>query len=275
MADGKKRIEAFKRMADSLTPGPKDNEYYKKQQQTDLNKTRHKDRSGSTSIWGGRAGLPEAETVVVAVNNRIRSAFSCNVKDLYLELVSDNEPYQSEFVLDQFFFINSSVTHMKLDGCVFKPTCTIDWSNLKSLCIVWGNLGENWIENILSGSPLLETLKLQNCEGFLEINISSKIVKNLVFAGYTDNMDWHVPYVVKINVPHILSLTIEEQLKLGKVVLLNVSSLVEAKLDYYYESDELASEDESDEPTSDDESDEPTSEDECDWPTSWKKREEI
>ncbi|GJY95016.1 hypothetical protein Tco_0511377 [Tanacetum coccineum] len=89
------------------------------------------------------------------------------------------------------------------------------------------------------------------------------------------NLDWHVPYVVKINAPHILSLTIEDELKLGKAVLLNVSSLVEAKLDYYYESDEPAREDESDEPTSDDESDEPTSEDECDWPASWKKREEI
>ncbi|GKE16923.1 hypothetical protein Tco_1424500, partial [Tanacetum coccineum] len=101
---------------------------------------------------------------------------------------------------------------------------------------------------------------------FLEIDITSKSVKNLVFAGYTDNMDWHVPYVFKINAPHILSLTIDEELKLGKVVLLNVSSLVEAKLDYYYESDE---------PTSEDESDEPTSEDESNWQTSWKKREEI
>nr|GFA50488.1 hypothetical protein [Tanacetum cinerariifolium] len=106
-------------------------------------------------------------------------------------------------------------------------------------------------------------------------------------------MECHVPLVVKINAPHILSLTIEEDLKLGKVVLLNVSSLVEAKLNYYYESDEPKSEDESDEPasedesdepasgdesdepTSEDESDEPTSDDESDFPTSWKKREKI
>nr|GEZ10172.1 hypothetical protein [Tanacetum cinerariifolium] len=89
------------------------------------------------------------------------------------------------------------------------------------------------------------------------------------------NMDWHVPYVVKINAPSILSLIIEEELKLSKVVLLNGSFLVEAKLDYYYQTDEPASEDESDQPTSKDESNEPTSEDESDWPTSWKKREEI
>ncbi|GKC51898.1 heat intolerant 4-like protein [Tanacetum coccineum] len=36
MADGKKQIEAFKRMAGSLTPGPKDNEYYKKKQQVKM-----------------------------------------------------------------------------------------------------------------------------------------------------------------------------------------------------------------------------------------------
>ena len=208
---------------------------------------------GQSNLNKFRLDIPYNYGIDKKVNNWIRYAFSCNVQDLNLLFLSDfwGEPYQSDFVLDQFFFVNSSFTHMKLDGCVFKPTGAISWTNLKSLCIVRGNLDENLIKNILSGSPLLETLNLQNCAGFLRIDITSKGVKNLVFAGY----EYYWDDVVEINAPHILSLTIEKELVLRKVVLLNVSSLVEAKLNYC-ESDEPIIEDESDEPTSDDEKEE-------------------
>nr|GEV38068.1 hypothetical protein [Tanacetum cinerariifolium] len=53
-------------------------------------------------------------------NSWIRYAVSRNVQDLELnltELVSD------KLVLDQFMFINSCLTHLKLRCCVFNPTC--------------------------------------------------------------------------------------------------------------------------------------------------------
>nr|GEW96478.1 F-box protein At5g03100-like [Tanacetum cinerariifolium] len=45
-------------------------------------------------------------------------------------------------------------------------------------------LDEESIQNILSGSPLLETLEFNECFGFRRIYITSKSVKNLVFYGY-------------------------------------------------------------------------------------------
>ncbi|GKB53151.1 hypothetical protein Tco_0903904 [Tanacetum coccineum] len=86
------------------------------------------------------------------------------------------------------------------------------------------------IENILSGSPLLETFKLHFCYGYKQIDITSKSVKNLVFSGYID-IEGDI-YAMKINAPNILTLKVEEDLCSTKLLLLNVSSLVKADLDY-------------------------------------------
>ena len=64
------------------------------------------------------------------------------------------------FVLDQSLFYNSCLIRLKLGYCVFNPTGAISWKNLKSLCISYGKLDEDLIQNILSGSPVLETLEL-------------------------------------------------------------------------------------------------------------------
>ncbi|GJS78875.1 retrotransposon protein, putative, ty1-copia subclass [Tanacetum coccineum] len=161
------------------------------------------------------------------VSKLIRYAVTCNVQDLYLFLV---DPYDvnPEFVLDQNFFVNSSFNHLRLDGCSFNnATGVISWSNLKRLCITYGKLDEDLVKNILSGSPLLENLELVYCFGFGRINITSPSVKKLFVTGYRER-----GYIVEIYAPHILSLTIKEDLMSSKVVLLNVSSLVEARLDY-------------------------------------------
>nr|GEV39712.1 hypothetical protein [Tanacetum cinerariifolium] len=85
----------------------------------------------------------------------------------------------------------------------------------------------------LNNSPILETLELYHCYGFGRIDITSKSVKKLVIGGYNDLEDqWDLSEIVEINAPHILSLRITMYFLLWKVVLLNVSSLVEAELDY-------------------------------------------
>ncbi|GKC56629.1 hypothetical protein Tco_1084227 [Tanacetum coccineum] len=90
-------------------------------------------------------------------------------------------------------------------------------------------LDEDLIQNILFGSPLLETLELKFCDGpFRRTDITSKSVKNLVFFAYSG-------YDVcskEINAPHIQSLTIQSYVRLHKFFLHDVSSLVKAKLDY-------------------------------------------
>ncbi|GKC50831.1 F-box protein-like protein [Tanacetum coccineum] len=134
------------------------------------------------------------------LNNWIRRALSCNVQDLHLLIW--NKFSESEFVLDQLFSINSR----KLD--------------------------EGLIKNILSGSPLLETLELDYCYGFRRIDITSKSVKNFVFFRHftpeepLEDLD----DIIEINDPYIVSLTVAGDLLLWKLLLLNVcsSSLVES-----------------------------------------------
>nr|GEY55429.1 hypothetical protein [Tanacetum cinerariifolium] len=92
------------------------------------------------------------------VNNWIRYAFSFNVQDLDLAIL--NKYSKTEFVLDEFVFNNLCFTRLRLDGCVFNPTSVISWRNLRTLVILQGNLYEDLIQNILSPSPLLETLYL-------------------------------------------------------------------------------------------------------------------
>ncbi|KAL8236103.1 hypothetical protein R6Q59_017184 [Mikania micrantha] len=166
------------------------------------------------------------------VNNWIRYAIHCNVEELCLTFW--NMECEAEFLLDQFFFINSCFTDLTLSGCIFNPTGAISWKNLSSLCISHGNLDENLIDNILSGSPVLETLVLDNFYGYRRLDITSKSVKNLVFSGYMipDDVSDDLADVIEINAPKILSLTIQDDLLLWKLLLVNVYYLVEADLDY-------------------------------------------
>nr|GFA00827.1 hypothetical protein [Tanacetum cinerariifolium] len=81
------------------------------------------------------------------------------------------------------------------------------------------------IENILSGSPLLETFELSHSYGFELLDITNKSVKNLSLIGYSNAM-------VKINDPRILSLAFKECLLSHALVLLNVPCVIKAALDY-------------------------------------------
>ncbi|GKE82879.1 F-box protein-like protein [Tanacetum coccineum] len=144
-----------------------------------------------------------------------------------------NLKYGNGIVLDELFFLSSCFTTLKLAGCVFNPIGVISWNKLKSLSISNGKLTEDLIRNI-SGSPVLETLNLYNCYGYRRLDITSKSVKNLVFWGYRvpKNESEHYANVIKINAPNTLSLTIKGELYLQKIVLLGMSSLVKAHLNY-------------------------------------------
>nr|GFA16208.1 hypothetical protein [Tanacetum cinerariifolium] len=113
--------------------------------------------------------------------------------------------------------------------CYFDKCDIVCWKNLKSLSITYGRLHEDLIQNILSGSPLLETLVLEDCCGFERLDITNKCDKNLVISGELDgdNVD-----SIIINAPYILSLTIEDHVSLMKPLLLNVSSVIQVELDY-------------------------------------------
>ncbi|GJR47078.1 hypothetical protein Tco_1315181 [Tanacetum coccineum] len=106
-----------------------------------------------------------------------------------------------EIVLDVSFFINSHLTHLKL-SCEFpKPTHTLD-----------------------------------NCYGdFLDLNITSNSVKIFEIFG---NRKFRVGHpCVTLEAPNILSLTIKGSLVLSPLQVFDVTSLVEANIDYYNEDD--------------------------------------
>lgn len=159
------------------------------------------------------------------VTNLIRYAIKWNVQDLDLQLSITNE----KFELNQFFFTNSSFTQLKLSGCVLNPSGAISWNKLTSLDIFGAKLDEDLIQNIITGSPLLETLHLKYCYGFGRIDITSNSVKSFLLDGHTDIQN----DIIEINAPYILSLALKNALNLSKLLLLNVSSLVEAKLNYW------------------------------------------
>ncbi|GJW31931.1 F-box/LRR-repeat protein 25-like protein [Tanacetum coccineum] len=165
------------------------------------------------------------------VTNWIRYAINRNVHEFHL-IIPRLSVHLSRFLLPQLLFISSSFTLLELDGCIVNPTGSIAWKNLKSFSISRAKLDHDLIQNILSGSPLLETFKLEFCHGFTRLDISSKSVKNLVFCGFHPIQNRRTPHAIEINAPYTLSLVVNDRLYLKKLSLLNVSSLVKAELNY-------------------------------------------
>ncbi|GKC48537.1 F-box/LRR-repeat protein 25-like protein [Tanacetum coccineum] len=147
------------------------------------------------------------------VTNWIRYAINRNVHEFHL-IIPRLCAVTSRFVLPQLFFSGSSFTLLELNGCIFDQTGSIAWKNLKSLSVSRAKLDNNLIQNILSGSPLLETFKLEICYGFTRLDIPSKSFKNLVFSGFFDPDDRtrRVPHekYIEINAPYALSLAIND-----------------------------------------------------------------
>ncbi|GKC34469.1 hypothetical protein Tco_1046853 [Tanacetum coccineum] len=107
-------------------------------------------------------------------------------------------------------------------------TGAISWTKLRSLAIYHMTKDENLIQNILSGSPLLENLTLESCEGVSWLDITSKSVKNLILSEDIWPHD-----ICEINAPYIMSLTIKGKGKyLGDLLFLDLSSLVKVDLEY-------------------------------------------
>ncbi|GKD92370.1 hypothetical protein Tco_1372207 [Tanacetum coccineum] len=115
-------------------------------------------------------------------NSWIRYAISRNVEDVDLWLwdVGIGQEFTYE---DEMFFNNLCFTRVKLSFFRFNlPNGAIGWERLKCLCLFRGTL-----QKILSGSPCLESLELDDCYGYRRIDVTSKSVKKLVFSGYHSN----------------------------------------------------------------------------------------
>nr|GEW90541.1 thiamine thiazole synthase, chloroplastic-like [Tanacetum cinerariifolium] len=106
--------------------------------------------------------------------------------------------------------------------------------HLECLCLYSVTLDDDMIEKILSGSPCLDPLELEDCHGYRRIDVTSKSVKKLVFSKhYSDDALFEKDYIdhITINAPYISSLTKKGEF-VFKLVLLDVSSLIKAELNY-------------------------------------------
>ncbi|GJW51912.1 ribonuclease H-like domain-containing protein [Tanacetum coccineum] len=158
------------------------------------------DEDDVTDLVGGEPNL----------HGWIRYAISRKAEDVDLWLWDEGVGVEFSYD-DEVFFDNLCFNRVKLTWGVLNPPNDII---RKSLLGIFG------VEN-----------------GYRRIDITSKSVKELVFSGYNSHHEYYtddVAYIdcVKINAPYIPSLTIEGELVLRELVLLNVSSLVEADLDY-------------------------------------------
>ncbi|GKV41275.1 hypothetical protein SLEP1_g48829 [Rubroshorea leprosula] len=78
--------------------------------------------------------------------------------------------------IPQFAFNSSSLTKLSTRLCDYAPKGQVCWTSLRVLTIEYGELSNDAIQRILSGSPMLEHMKLHCCWGITSINIGSSSV---------------------------------------------------------------------------------------------------
>ncbi|XP_065877125.1 putative F-box/LRR-repeat protein At3g28410 isoform X2 [Euphorbia lathyris] len=109
----------------------------------------------------------------------IRFATRRDVKELIVECENqDNENILQDYDLPRLLFKNVFLVKLKTHGFVFTPRKgKVNWASLKALHIGYAYLPNQGIENVLSGSPVIEFLELCNCKGFEDLVITSKSLK--------------------------------------------------------------------------------------------------
>ncbi|XP_070029550.1 putative F-box/LRR-repeat protein At5g02700 [Nicotiana sylvestris] len=119
----------------------------------------------------------------------------------------------------------------KVEDVVLWPGLIIDWKSLKSLKLKYIMIYDDDIVNLLSGCPVLETLEFSRFEGFRRLEMNSSNLKKLKFEEYwlPNDSDDHS---LEIVAPYIQHLEISEDMHDLKCRLVNVSSVVSAKLTF-------------------------------------------
>ncbi|KAK2977120.1 hypothetical protein RJ640_017644 [Escallonia rubra] len=208
------------------------------------------DMVNKTLVLAGWAGTRKftvefadyVEEFAADVNLWVRFAAKNKIEELTLDLGDDYWSFNgSPYCLPEHLYVNSSLTELSLSQCDLAPSGHVGWGCLKSLSIGCVELDEIVLQNILSGSPRLEFLKLQDFFGIDRVDISNPSVKKLVINGYEfrydneddeEGIDDQVYSSLEISGPNLHSLSILGSLKNTKFRVTNVASLVEANLNF-------------------------------------------
>ncbi|KAK3431621.1 hypothetical protein EUGRSUZ_E03428 [Eucalyptus grandis] len=151
-----------------------------------------------------------------------------------VEEVSVNLRYwrYKDFLLPRILFCCTTLVHLRVSKCCFWVFSTVNWCFLKTLRIDYAKLNDDGMMRVLSGSPVLEFLELKSCEGVKHIMVESKSFRELVidshkFCGQVS--------MLKISAPHLLKLRLLGNSRGGEFRLDEVSSLIEAELNFNME----------------------------------------
>ncbi|XP_010512841.1 PREDICTED: F-box/LRR-repeat protein At3g03360-like [Camelina sativa] len=129
-----------------------------------------------------------------------------------------------DYSIPDFFYTNSSVKQLHLDGCTHLTTssCSVSWASLKKLSLDSCDISEESLAKILCGCPVLESLRLFGFTLLTQLKVvdlsKSPRLLEIHLSGVQN------PYI------HYLRLTSNQY----PVTLVDVSSLTKVKLDFFF-----------------------------------------
>ncbi|XP_065858730.1 F-box/LRR-repeat protein 25-like [Euphorbia lathyris] len=169
----------------------------------------------------------------------VRFAAKKDVKELILDCDGAKVEFGHEYPLPQFIFNNSSFVKMKICACDFTPNGKVNWESLKSLRLDHSEFGDQAVENVLSGSPLLEYLELRRCGFQGALVVASEHLKTFILEEFGKNC-----HVLEISCPNLESLKMSGNVSSTCLKLTNLLSSLHATLDLYVlESDDISPDD--------------------------------
>ncbi|KAH7838768.1 hypothetical protein Vadar_030920 [Vaccinium darrowii] len=148
----------------------------------------------------------------------------------------------SNYWLPQLLYTNSSFKVLQFNQCYVMPEGVVSWNSLKKLSIGNAVLSEDLIQKILAGSPVLEILELYCLFGFNRLHVSNASMKKLILRDICEEGIVPEEYqifnfadysVLEISAPHLHSLEISGAFENKICQLGDVSSLVDAKLNFH------------------------------------------
>ncbi|XP_058724949.1 F-box/FBD/LRR-repeat protein At1g13570-like [Vicia villosa] len=117
------------------------------------------------------------EILVSDMNRWILYLTGRSIKELVLEFLTDEEE-EEYYKIPWCLFSCQSLHHLKLQWCRLNPPGAFEgFRNLKSLDLYLVTMPQDAFENMISGCPLLEKLKLAEVDGLTQINIHAPNLK--------------------------------------------------------------------------------------------------
>ncbi|KAF8011794.1 hypothetical protein BT93_I0054 [Corymbia citriodora subsp. variegata] len=181
----------------------------------------------------------------------LRKAVERCVEDLRLCLLDSEQ--EVLYKLPPFLYCSSKLVRLQVSGCCLSlDTTAITWSCLKVLFIERAELSDDMLEGIVRGSPVLECIELNSCRGLKNIVIDSMSVKELrleqgfeldespdlekIWAPHLQTLwltgYWDLSNLEIIQAPHLQTLRLKGHWDINSELRLDLSSLVEAELDF-------------------------------------------